>query len=84
MTARRNTQANDGIVWKEPPPAVSGGARKNPQRQAMDANPGRWLLYSHGTKSNVLTYLKLLGYEATTRKNQDGTVDIYARKPAEG
>ena len=79
-------KGTETFTWVDPPPMRVGQGRRSPdaRRVAMDANPGKWLLYRAAVKHPSGTqYLKKLGYEATTRKREDGFFDLYARKVAE-
>ena len=75
----------DTLTWVDPPPRMVGRNKRavNERRLAMDENPGRWLLYRADIgHASGTQYLKQLGYEATCRKNDKGTFDIYARSVA--
>ena len=54
------------------------------RRLAMDASPGRWLLWNDSAFSNVATQLRKLGYEVKFRTLDHGDRRkgaIYARRP---
>lgn len=75
------------IKWQEPPEDKSGSGR--PASRERDAvvsqlkeNAGRWALVQPGAKaSSAMSGWKKRGCETTSRKREDGLVDIYARWP---
>lgn len=71
------------IVWQDPPPEKPRHLRaRDPRRVAMDANPGKWLLWGAQLHPSITTRLKRDGYEAVARAESAGQrYDIYARRP---
>lgn len=70
------------IIWQDPPPMRPKGRQpRDPRKVAMDANPGRWILWSIGTSTGTTSRLKRDGYESTVRRREDGRVETYARRP---
>ena len=72
----------DAVEWEEPPPTKGPRSRVG-FRAALEANPGKWAVYDRAakTRSGSTSFLLGKGLEVTTRKNDDGTYTIYARKP---
>lgn len=70
--------------WAEPPPdhrSEKGGQYRG-KRAAMKANPGKWMkVFSTVNHSSNMTPYKRDGFEAVSRKNANGKIDIYARWP---
>lgn len=74
------------IIWEAPPPTqYTSGPRPGARRQAMDANPGKWLVWgktkSRNNASGPSSHLRTHGYEVATRMQPDGQIVIYARRP---
>lgn len=71
------------IIWRDPPPMKprGGATRDDQRRKAMDAEPGRWLLWHVGPSLGAFTRLRKDGYEVTSRREDDGNWAIYARRP---
>lgn len=74
------------------PPATKGGRAESPRNreiaEALRANPGEWALVAEAAKNDGLAVRIRTGkaksfaegiWEATSRSNDDGSVDIYAR-----
>lgn len=78
----RNTTPPTAVVWEDPPAPAGGGRDIDPRRKAMDAEPGRWLLWVEGARtSTTADYLRRLGYETTRRGGPSTGWTIYARRP---
>lgn len=80
------------MVRFEQPPAVRGGRVESPRNKeiaaALKENPGEWALVARGEKNDGLASRIRGGravsfaegtWEATSRRNELGTIDIYAR-----
>jgi hypothetical protein len=80
---------NAGLEWVDelPPQARTSNANKGrprtDKRAAMDANPGKWLVWRRGTKQRAAQHLLKMGYELSSRRELDGTTTTYARKPVD-
>jgi len=72
-----------GIVWEDPPPKRRSGhppGRRAEFAAALKERPGRWAKYGDEKSVGALGPLTArYGLEVTTRKNDDGTVAVYAR-----
>lgn len=83
------------LSWESPPPAQTGSANKGRRRSAywevldeLEKNPGKWALIEkeHNGASSPLYALvrnNRLPFEVSTRKNDNGTFAIYARRTVE-
>lgn len=74
------------IVIGAAPPADSRSGvrgRPSPLMEAADNHPGTWVSLVYTARVACTNYRKK-GYEATVRKNGDGTWTLYLRKPAPG
>lgn len=71
--------ADDGFVWEDPP-APNFTGRPSGRRDAMRANPGRWMLFGVYASQGG-TAIRRAGFEVATRKREDGRFDVYARWP---
>lgn len=65
-------------IGGEPTPKYDSPSKRAIKATA-DANPGVWI--SCITKTTASTPYKNAGYEATTRRNPDGTLTLWIRKP---
>lgn len=76
----------------EAPPAANGGRAESPRNreiaEGLRANPGEWAKVATGEKNDGLAVRIRTGkaksfatgkWEATSRRNEDETIDIYAR-----
>lgn len=77
----------DAIVWETPKPAYGGNSKKRNGRTAafvavLKTRPNEWAVYrkSH-PNCGIITYGKrtFKNTEWTSRRNPDGSFDIYAR-----
>ena len=74
------------LTWQDPPRAASGPASKeiwNSVAAQLREHPGQWALVRAAAGSPAIGQpaAQRLGLERTTRKNADGTWDIYMRAP---
>lgn len=69
------------MKWQEPPaPANASAAQIEADVRKLKANPGRWALVREGMASTGATMpWKERGCEATSRKDANGRVDVWAR-----
>ena len=80
------------LVTFEAPPASKGGRAESPRNreiaEALRSHPGEWALVAEGEKNDGLAVRIRTGkaksfaegvWEATSRGNEDGTINIYAR-----
>lgn len=80
------------LVTFEEPPASAGGRAESPRNKeiaaALRANPGQWAKVATGEKNDGLAVRIRTGkaksfadgkWEATSRRNEDDTIDIWAR-----
>ena len=70
------------IQWEEPP-ARRGATAESKYAEvmaALKANPGRSAVVYHG-KTSCTTWWKSMGFESTSRQQEDGTVKTYACWP---
>ena len=80
------------LVTFEAPPASKGGRAESPRNreiaEALRGNPGEWAKVAAGEKNDGLAVRIRTGkaksfaegiWEATSRRNDDDTIDIYAR-----
>lgn len=80
------------LVSFEAPPASKGGRAESPRNreiaEALRANPGEWAKVAANEKNDGLAVRIRTGkaksfaegiWEATSRRNDDDTIDIYAR-----
>lgn len=80
--------AENIVTWGELPPNKRGTggalkARRRMQMEALKSNPGKWGLLDiyekQGNASPGAGALKRNGFEAATRKNDDGQYGLWAR-----
>lgn len=83
------------ISWESPPPSLTGAANKGIRRskywdilEELEKKPGEWalILKDHAVPSSPIYSLirtNRLPFEVVTRKNDDGTFAIYARRKVE-
>lgn len=69
-------------VWEDPPTRAGQLRVLDPRWETMKEHPGKWLLWTSNAATASLNRFKVKGYEATTRKNADGTYCIYTRWPS--
>lgn len=75
------------LTWQDPPPQRRGrtkgthGTRWTSILEQCQARPGQWACVGTQKSNNSQYALKNLGLEATTRKNADGSHDLYVRWP---
>lgn len=80
------------LVTFEAPPASKGGRAESPRNreiaEALRGNPGEWAKVAEAEKNDGLAVRIRTGkaksfadgiWEATSRRNDDDTIDIYAR-----
>lgn len=80
------------LVSFEEPPASTGGRAESPRNreiaEALRAKPGEWAKVESGVKNDGLAVRIRTGkaksfaqgvWEATSRRNEQETIDIYAR-----
>lgn len=85
------TESNIEVTFEEPP-ASKGGRAESPRNreiaEALRKKPGSWALIAKGEKNDGLAVRIRSGkaksfaegtWEATSRRNDDNTIDIYAR-----
>lgn len=82
----------NSLVKFEEPPVTRGGRTESPRNreiaEALRKNPGAWALVAKGEKNDGLAVRIRTGkaksfaegtWEATSRRNEEDTIDIYAR-----
>lgn len=79
------------VKFEEPPTARGGRAESERNKEIAEAlrkKPGKWALVAEGEKNDGLAVRIRTGkaksfavgtWEATSRRNEEGTIDIYAR-----
>lgn len=85
------TEVSSAVKFTEPP-TTRGGRAESPRNreiaEALRQNPGQWALVAEGEKNDGLSVRIRTGkaksfaegtWEATSRGNEDGSIDIYAR-----
>lgn len=85
-------QEESSLVKFEAPPASRGGRAESPRNkqiaEALRDKPGEWALVAEGQKNDGLAVRIRTGkaksfstgvWEATSRRNEENTIDIYAR-----
>ena len=90
--ASNNVNEGSSPIKFVAPPASNGGRAESPRNKeiaaALRSSPGEWALVAEGEKNDGLAVRIRTGkaksfakgiWEATSRGNEDGTVDIYAR-----
>lgn len=90
--ATKKVKEVSSLVTFEAPPASKGGRAESPRNReiadALRANPGEWAKVAASEKNDGLAVRIRTGkaksfadgkWEATSRRNEDDTIDIYAR-----
>lgn len=90
--ATKKVQEVSSPVKFEAPPASKGGRAESPRNreiaEALRTNPGEWALVAEAEKNDGLAVRIRTGkaksfadgtWEATSRRNDDDTINIYAR-----
>lgn len=90
--ATKKVKEVSSLVTFGAPPATKGGRVESPRNreiaEALRSQPGEWALVAPGEKNDGLAVRIRTGkaksfadgnWEATSRRNDDDTIDIYAR-----
>ena len=90
--ATKKVKETSSLVKFEAPPATKGGRAESPRNreiaEALRDNPGEWALVADAEKNDGLAVRIRTGkaksfadgiWEATSRRNDDDTISIYAR-----
>jgi hypothetical protein len=73
---------SDEVVWQDPPP--DGRVTTRQRREALKANPGRWILWAESASRAYATKLAKDGFEIRTRHlpgEPNHRCALYARWP---
>lgn len=71
------------IVWQDPPAGTGSTGRRKwaPLIAACKERPGKWALVGDFSSASSTDAFRKLGVETTTRRRDDGRVDLYVRWP---